>query len=60
MEDGLWGGEKIERRGKSQILEGMRPWPQLWKQVISQHRQIIGMRIQGMWHQGLVRFILAS
>lgn len=60
MDDGLWEGEKIERRGKRQILKAIRSWPQLWKQVISRYRQITGMRIPGMWHWGLVRFSLAS
>lgn len=53
-------GKKIERRGKMRIFKEMKPYPQLWKRVISQYRQIIGMRIQGTWQPGLGRFSLTS
>lgn len=32
----------------------------LWKRLIFQEGQIMGMRMQGAWQPGLVRFSLAS
>lgn len=59
-EGGLWGGKKNRKKRKMMIFKEMKPYPQLQKRVISQYRQIIGMRILGTWQPGLGRFSLTS